>query len=326
MALGTPYFLQAATGQDAIKYDGREMRMPLDAMIEQAGVCGSTHLQVKQRGAGANQSVDILAGYAAVAFDNAFRGKVVVPNYELLNFTGIAAPPVSGTRNDLIALRISDPQTRTADAPNAEIIYQIGSLTRPPNSIRLAQIIRRAGQSSVVMSGSQTDIIDLRDAAGGMPGGGAFCEFYGGNGQRIGRNFPFRYDPDGVRFAQGFIIPNPRQCLVRVTRPGLYSVRGSIPVNTGGGSGSRMLICSRNNTRSGPNLSPRQRVFGFGNHAGYTGQPVAYLGISESIPCKIDDELAVFIVQDGADIVHVNDAGGDAHITFQYEKPLPGLL
>src|SRR5690242_10969423 len=102
MALGKPYFLQAVEGDEPLKYDGREMRMPLDALVEQAGVCGSGQLKVTERAGGPNASVDVAAGYGIVARDGAFQGKLAVPNYAAVNFTGVAAPPVSGTRVDLL--------------------------------------------------------------------------------------------------------------------------------------------------------------------------------------------------------------------------------
>ena len=34
----------------------------------------------------------------------------------------------------------------------------------------------------------------------------------------------------------------------------------------------------------------------------------------------------LLVVQDAVTTAHIVDPGGDSHITFQYEKPLPGLL
>ncbi|WP_322767688.1 hypothetical protein [Frankia sp. Cr1] len=154
MVLEVPLFLQAASGDTAIDYSAREVRQLLDAVIVSEGVIGNGDLAVSQRGAGANDSVDVAAGWAAIIGDSvSAQGKYLCRNTAATNLA-ISAAPGSGSRTDLVYAKVRD---KVADGGSSydwvldKVTGTVGGGTpaTPASAIPLATILRTAGDSAV---------------------------------------------------------------------------------------------------------------------------------------------------------------------------------
>lgn len=149
MSLETPVWLQTET------YSARADRTAFDAMWADEGVVDSG-LAVSQRGAGANNSVDVAVGIGVVQGDDqADQGKYVVRNTAVVNVP-VTAAPGSNSRIDLVVLQIRD--SNAGGDPGDDAIFDIiegvaaGSPVAPavPDSaLLLARILRTAGDTSV---------------------------------------------------------------------------------------------------------------------------------------------------------------------------------
>jgi len=154
MTLETPLWLQAGSGDSTIDYSAREERQALDALVVAAGVFGNGDLAVTQRGAGANDSVDIAAGFAAIAGGTtATQGKYLVRNTASVNLA-ISAAPGSGSRTDLVYAQVRDKLVDGGthyDWVLDKVTGTVGGGTpaTPTTAIPLATILRNAGDSSV---------------------------------------------------------------------------------------------------------------------------------------------------------------------------------
>lgn len=160
--------MQAGGGDSAISYSALDARALFDALIAGEGVIGAG-LKVSQRGAGANFSVDVAVGYAAILGDDvSLQGKYLVQNTAVANLV-IASPPVSGTRIHRVIARIKDKLhngTWTTYEWILEVLADTGSGTPalPASAINLATVSVAAGQANV----SNANITDLRVSAMGL--------------------------------------------------------------------------------------------------------------------------------------------------------------
>lgn len=165
MTVRTPLFLQK-TGADAdVTYSATDWRLGLIAGLCQfTGVVdpyGSGGLQVTQRGAGANFSVDVAAGYAFVpGGDVSLQGNYVVVNDATVNVATPSAPG-SGTRVHRLVLQVRDKLNNgswTTYDGQLQLLQDTGSGTpaTPASAISLATISISAGQANV-SSGNITD-------------------------------------------------------------------------------------------------------------------------------------------------------------------------
>jgi hypothetical protein len=160
MALDTPTWLQNGT------YTARLDRIFADILFTE-GVMrpGAGELLVTQRGAGANNSVDIAAGYACIEGDDAAdQGNYMVRNTATVNLAATAAP-VSNSRIDLVCLRVNDPAEGGPVGDNAEFVYVTGTAApspavpaTPTSAIALARVLRTVGDTAVVTA----NITDVR--------------------------------------------------------------------------------------------------------------------------------------------------------------------
>lgn len=160
MALDTPTWLQNGT------YSARLDRIFADVLFTE-GVMrpGAGDLLVTQRGAGANNSVDIAAGYACITGDDtADQGNYLVRNTATVNLAATAAP-VSNSRIDLVCVRINDPAAGGPAGDNAQFVYVAGTAApspvapaTPTSAIALARVLRTVGDTSVVTA----NITDVR--------------------------------------------------------------------------------------------------------------------------------------------------------------------
>lgn len=318
VALEKTIFLGAADGDDPIVYIAREWRAFIDALAYREGVCGIGHYAVSQRGAGANQSVDIAAGLAIVVGDTqAAQGKYVQRNNAVVNFTNIPAPPASGTRTHMLVLRINDKQAGSSSYdPEFAIKPDTGSGPPPagPNEMALATIKRTAGQSSVVTADIKTQVI----YAGTVPTILGGFEFWGGNGQSLARPGPYYYTPAGVRYSVGCTIPNPRQALVFDLIPGLWNLTGGICMDgsTNGDRHMDMIYFDLDPTFNRRILVPA------------TGPGDGILGGSGSgeVMVRTGGHFAATIWQNANPLSHLNDSHKDLHFSGSYRGSIPGVF
>jgi hypothetical protein len=86
-----------------------DLRRYLTALVSSEGVATAADMTVSQRGAGANMSVDIAAGYALVQGDTvAGQGMYLAYNDAVYNLTGFTAAHATLPRIDRVAIRVRD--------------------------------------------------------------------------------------------------------------------------------------------------------------------------------------------------------------------------
>lgn len=149
MALEDPLWIQALT------YSGREDRTLIEAALTE-GVIGRGDLAVSQRGAGANMSVDVAVGKAAITGDDvADQGRYLVRSTTVANVV-IGAAPGANSRIDVVVLRIHDASaTGVSNTPAFAVIPGV-ALAAPvapavPNgALELAHVLVVAGDVSVL--------------------------------------------------------------------------------------------------------------------------------------------------------------------------------
>lgn len=137
MTFEKPLYIQANT------YPARLMRADT-AQLWDEGVMDLTAFKVTQRGAGANFSVDVAAGFAIVQGDDqADQGSYTVRSTATENIV-VSAAPGSNSRYDLICLRVYDSNaggvgtssgqsTATITANTAAIVHIAGTAAASPS-------------------------------------------------------------------------------------------------------------------------------------------------------------------------------------------------
>lgn len=163
MAIETPVWLQEGS------YSARQDRQILDLIFGEGVVDpGSDALEVTQRGAGANNSVDVAAGVAIIEGDDQARqGKYLVTITATENVP-MSAAPGSNSRIDLIVLRVRDSDAGGDPGDDAilEVVEGVASgspavPTTPDSAIALARVLRTNGDVSV----TNAMITDVRPTA-----------------------------------------------------------------------------------------------------------------------------------------------------------------
>ena len=139
----------------------------VDAMMDRGGVVGSDALEVTERGAGANMSVDVATGAAFIAGTEAtYQGTYFVENRGVTNLT-IAAADGSNPRHDLIVAKIEDSgYSGATDAWSLAVVTGTAAATpsfpaQPENSIVLAIVDVTAALGTI----SDANITDVRTGA-----------------------------------------------------------------------------------------------------------------------------------------------------------------
>lgn len=167
MTLHKPLHMQPASGDPDTTYTGAEERaliealFPFDGVVEKAGLL--TLLQVTQRGAGANFSVDVAAGKGIVIGDDvAGQGNYLCWNDATFNLATPTAPG-SGTRLHRVGLQVRDKLnngTWTQYDFTPLVVQDTGSgfPAEPASFLTLAQVSIAAGQANV----SNANITDMR--------------------------------------------------------------------------------------------------------------------------------------------------------------------
>lgn len=166
MTLKTPLYMQAGGGDPAITFSGLDYRSFFDALFLSEGVIGLSSLAVTQRGAGANFSVDVAAGWCVITGDDAAQqGKYVQQNTATVN---VAIPtPGAGTRIHRVIARIKDKLhaggTWSTYEWTIEVLADTTGVTpaEPNSAITLALVTVVPAQASVTTA----DIADKRPSA-----------------------------------------------------------------------------------------------------------------------------------------------------------------
>lgn len=149
MVLETPLFLQETGGDAAITFSARQVRSVLQGLVDAEGVLNGPDLLVTQRGSGANNSVDVAAGWAAVNGESVTnQGRYYVRSTATANITASAAPG-TGTRTDLVYLQIRDKESDGGANYDFVLAIATGTTTAPTSAIPLAQLTRTAGDTSI---------------------------------------------------------------------------------------------------------------------------------------------------------------------------------
>jgi hypothetical protein len=162
MTLQRPLFMQAAGGDTAFSYAALATRQMYDIAYATEGVV-SLGLQVTQRGAGANMSVDVAAGSCVIFGDDVSgQGKYMCVNDAGALNVVVPAAPVSGTRIHRVVARIKDKLhngTWTTYEWTIELLADTGSGTPalPASAISLARVTVVAGQVTVVTANITDD-------------------------------------------------------------------------------------------------------------------------------------------------------------------------
>jgi hypothetical protein len=150
-----PVLMQAGGGDTAIEYSALDVRAIFDALILTEGVIGLSSLDVTQRAAGANFSVDVAAGFCAITGDDvALQGKYLCQATAVENLV-IPSPPVSGSHIHRVIARIKDKLHNGSWSTyewTLEVLPDVGSGTPalPASAITLALVTVASGASNVV--------------------------------------------------------------------------------------------------------------------------------------------------------------------------------
>lgn len=173
MTLHTPLAMQPVTGDADVTYTAQEFRMMTRSLaavggqaLDVQGVVAAASMNVTQRGAGANFSVDVAAGTGFVTGDDITnQGMYHCWNDATVNVVTPGAPG-SGTRIHRLVLQIRDKQsngTYTTYDAQFQLLQDTGSGTpaEPASAITLALITIAAAQASV----TNANIADQRPRA-----------------------------------------------------------------------------------------------------------------------------------------------------------------
>jgi hypothetical protein len=170
VVLETPLILQPVSG--TLTYTAAQWRSLKDFLIAIDGVGTVSALQVNQRAAGANMSVDIAAGQWSVTGSSIANQGTYVSRSTAVTNVAVAAAPGSGTRTDLICAQVKDDQSDGSGLQSQLLLAVTGTVgggvpAPPVNALPLATIIVPAGKSSIVT----TDITDVRRMASAVGAG-----------------------------------------------------------------------------------------------------------------------------------------------------------
>jgi hypothetical protein len=165
----TTRWLQAPTGGTVQTYSGVMDRLLIGSIWPTEGILGLGHLKVAQRAAGANMSVDVAAGSAAITNDWVSNGGAYHTNESATVNVAIPAAPASGTRTHIIVEQINDPQsdggTNYVSAPACIADTGSGQPATPKSALLLATVSVAAGTASI----TNALITDKRNLASGIP-------------------------------------------------------------------------------------------------------------------------------------------------------------
>lgn len=171
MTLKRPLLMQVGGVDTPIQYSASDVRALFGTLLRNEGILqaltpGIGALKVTQRAAGANFSVDVATGAAAIQGDDvADQGMYIVQSTASENRT-IPSPPGTGTRIHRVIARVKDKLHAGAWTTyewTLEVLEDTGTGTPalPNSAISLATVSVSAGQASVLDS----HITDARSTA-----------------------------------------------------------------------------------------------------------------------------------------------------------------
>jgi hypothetical protein len=173
-----PIYMQHTGGDPAISYSGQDLRDFLAFMVRNEGILrpdvAAAGLKVTQRGAGANFSVDMAAGRAAVQGDDvADQGVYLIRSTATENVVTPTAPG-SGTRVHRMVAQIRDKTHNGAWTVYDWVpllLEDTGSGTPavPNSALPLARISIAAGQANVSNANITDDRVDAALLSGKPP-------------------------------------------------------------------------------------------------------------------------------------------------------------
>lgn len=143
----------------------RDFRRFFAGVFLSEGVLGATDLDVTQRAAGANMSVDVAAGKCLVSDAQTVQGLYPLVSDAVTNLS-IASNSSGSTRIDIVVARVKD--TEYADASNAKTIEIVqgtagsGVPATPTRCLKLAEVTVASGAASI----TNTNIAESRVWAG----------------------------------------------------------------------------------------------------------------------------------------------------------------
>lgn len=165
MTILTPIWLQAGT------YPAREDRQLISAIWPKEGVVDNASFAVTQT-ASPTYAVNVAPGRAVVAGDNEPRQGSYLVTSDAIATVVWPAPPGSGSRIDVLVLRVNDPNAGGPVGDNAvlAVIQGVASQTPvapavPDTALPLARVTVAAAQTVI----STANIVNLRGAAGTQP-------------------------------------------------------------------------------------------------------------------------------------------------------------
>jgi len=238
MALLRPAWMQAVTGDPDIPFSAADDRAAvLAAMFSREGVFDlrGGHLKVTQRAAGANMTVDVAPGRAAIQGDDlSDQGTYVVTNTTPYSLA-VPAPPASGSRTHRVVAQVRD---RSANANYAAGTYDwvpmlladtgTGLKDEPPSAITLATVTVPSGAGSIVNS-MIDDTPRKRASVGTAAVDGLFGALYAGFiASDTTRPLRWSVNPDGWVQLSGWVRWNEQNTFVQA---GEQRTMGGTPLN-----------------------------------------------------------------------------------------------
>lgn len=130
----------------------RDFRRFFAGVFLSEGVLGATDLDVTQRGAGANMSVDVAAGKCLISDAQSVQGLYPLVSDATTNLA-IASNSSGSTRIDIVVARVKD--TEYGDASNAKTIEIVqgtagaGVPATPTRCLKLAEVTVASGAASI---------------------------------------------------------------------------------------------------------------------------------------------------------------------------------
>lgn len=211
MVLQRPAWQQPATGDPAIEYSALEDRASvLAAMFSAEGVLDvdAGQLQVTQRAAGANFSVDIAAGRCAIQGDDISDQGIYLCTSTVTENRAIPAAPASGTHQHRVVARVRDKLHNGAETTYDWVLEVLadtgtGMPALPGSAIHLATVTVAAGATAV----TDADIVNAppRASVGTLARTGAITPWTGWNAPDVDRQPGWSVTPSGWVLLTGFI-------------------------------------------------------------------------------------------------------------------------
>jgi hypothetical protein len=155
-------------GAGAVQYSANDWRTLLTNLFDE-GVLGADSFEVTERALGANMTLDIAAGVAVVAGDDAAgQGNYLVEATESLSAVTIGTADGSNPRIDLVGIQLRDPSEGGSAGRDSIFSVVAGTAAASPSApatpdsfLTLAQVLVPTGAVSI----EDEDITDARPPA-----------------------------------------------------------------------------------------------------------------------------------------------------------------